>query len=137
MERLRALPGVQAAAAASQIPLGGNMDQYGFHPEGKINPNPELDESAERYCVTPGFLAALHIPLLRGRDIAPTDTQDSPGVILINETTASRIWPTEDPLGKRVKVGGLDHPWLTVNIPSDAPLMPLVTPLRSERSMKT
>jgi putative ABC transport system permease protein len=114
VERLRAVPGVQAAAAASQIPLGGNMDRYGFHPEGKINANPELDESAERYCTTPGFLAALRIPLLRGRDIAPTDTSDSPGVILINETTAKRIWPTEDPLGKRVKVGGLDHPWLTV-----------------------
>jgi putative ABC transport system permease protein len=114
VERLRALPGVQAAAAASQIPLGGNMDEYGFHPEGKINANPELDESAERYCITPGFLATLRIPLFRGRDIAPTDISDSPGVILINETTAKRIWPTEDPLGKRVKVGGLDHPWLTV-----------------------
>jgi putative ABC transport system permease protein len=114
VERLRALPGVQAAAAANQFPLSGNMDRYGFHPEGKINANPELDENADRYCVTTGFLAALRIPLLRGRDIAPTDTADSPGVILINETTANRIWPTEDPLGKRVKVGGLDHPWLTV-----------------------
>jgi putative ABC transport system permease protein len=114
VERLRALPDVQAAAAASQIPLGGNMDEYGFHAEGKINANPELDESAERYCITPGFLAALRIPLLRGRDIVATDTSDGPGVILINETTAKRIWPTEDALGKRVKVGGLDHPWLTV-----------------------
>ncbi|HEX4544070.1 MAG TPA: ABC transporter permease [Candidatus Acidoferrum sp.] len=114
VEHLRALPGVQAAAAASQIPLGGNMDRYGFHPEGKINANPELDESAERYCISPGFLATLRIPLLRGRDIASTDTSDSPGVILINETIAKLIWPGEDPLGKRVKVGGLDHDWLTV-----------------------
>ena len=114
LERLRALPGVEVAAAASQIPLGGNMDRYGFHPEGKINANPELDESAERYCVTPGFLAALRIPLFRGRDIAPGDTADSPGVILINQAAANRIWLGEDPLGKRVKVGGLDHPWLTV-----------------------
>ena len=112
--RLRALPGVQAAAAGSQIPLGGNMDEYGFHPEGKMNPNPELDQSAERYCVTPGFLATLRIPLLRGRDLAAADTADSPGVILINETAARRIWPGEDPLGKRVKIGGLDHPWLEV-----------------------
>jgi putative ABC transport system permease protein len=114
LEHLRALPGVETAAAASQIPLGGNMDSYGFHPEGKINANPELDESAERYCITPGFLAALRIPLFRGRDIATGDTADSPGVILINQAAANRIWPGEDPLGKRVKVGGLDHPWLTV-----------------------
>jgi putative ABC transport system permease protein len=114
VERLRALPGVKSAAAASQIPLGGNIDRYGFHAEGKINANPELDESAERYCITPGFLATLRIRLLRGRDILSADTADAPGVILINETTARRIWPGEDPLGKRVKVGGLDHSWLTV-----------------------
>ena len=114
VERLRALPGVESAAAASQIPLGGNIDRYGFHAEGKVNANPELDESAERYCITPGFLAALRIRLLRGRDIVASDTADTPGVILINETAARRIWPGEDPLGKRVKLGGLDHPWLTV-----------------------
>ncbi len=112
--RLRSLPGVEAAAAASQFPFDGNMDNYGFHAEGKINANPELDESAERYCITPGFLPALRIPILRGRDISDTDTADSPGVILINQTTATRIWPGEDPLGKRVKLGGLDHPWMTV-----------------------
>jgi putative ABC transport system permease protein len=114
VERLRALPGVESAAAASQIPLGGNIDRYGFHAEGKINANPELDESAERYCITPGFLTTLRIRLLRGRDILLSDTADAPGVILINETTARRIWPGEDPLGKHVKLGGLDHPWLTV-----------------------
>ncbi len=114
VERLRVLPGVQSAAAASQIPLGGNMDEYGFHPEGKMNANPELDESAERYCITSGFLATMRIPLLRGRDIEPSDSLTSPGVILISATTAKQIWPNEDALGKRVKIGGLDHPWLTV-----------------------
>jgi len=49
VQRLRSLPGVESAAAASQFPFDGNMDQYGFHAEGKINANPELDESAERY----------------------------------------------------------------------------------------
>ncbi len=112
--RLRSLPGVEAAAAASQFPFDGNMDRYGFHAEGKMNANPELDESAERYCITPGFLSVLRIPLLRGRDINAADTADSPGVILINQTTALRIWPGEDPIGKRVKLGGLDHPWMTV-----------------------
>jgi len=114
VERLRTVPGVESAAAANQIPLGGNMDRYGFHPEGKINPNPELDESAERYCTTPGFLATLRIPLLRGRDITAVDTASSPGVILVSESTAKRIWPGEDPLGKHVKLGGVDHDWLTV-----------------------
>ena len=68
LERIRALPGVKVAGAASEIPLGGNMDQYGFHAEGKINANPELDPSAERYCVSPGYRSAMQIPLLLGRD---------------------------------------------------------------------
>jgi putative ABC transport system permease protein len=114
INQLRSLPGVEAASAASQFPFDGNMDRYGFHAEGKMNANPELDESAERYCITPGFLAALRIPLLRGRDINASDTAENPGVILVNQTTAQRIWPGEDPIGKRVKLGGLDHPWMTV-----------------------
>jgi putative ABC transport system permease protein len=111
---LRSIPGVEAVAAASQFPFDGNMDRYGFHADGKMHSNPELDESAERFCITPGFLSALRIPLLRGRDITDADVAESPGVILINQTTAQRIWPGEDPLGKRVKLGGLDHPWMTV-----------------------
>ena len=114
IDRLRALPGVQNAAAVSQIPLGGNIDLYGFHAEGKIHSNPELDESAERYCVTPGFIATMQIPLLRGRDLSPDDTADSQQALLVSETTARRMWPGEDPLGKRVKLGGLGRPWWTV-----------------------
>jgi putative ABC transport system permease protein len=114
VERLRALPGVQSAAAASQIPLAGNMDKYGFHVEGKMHANPEEDPSAERYCITPGFLETMRIPLLRGRDVSPADTAAAPQVLMIGETTARRMWPGEDPIGKRVKLGGVDKPWWTV-----------------------
>jgi putative ABC transport system permease protein len=114
VEGLRALPGVQEAAAANQIPLAGNIDRYGFHAEGKMHANPEEDPSAERYCITPGFLETMRIPLLRGRDISPSDTATGSQVLLISETTARRIWPGEDPIGKRVKVGGTDKPWWTV-----------------------
>ncbi|HKV63365.1 MAG TPA: ABC transporter permease [Candidatus Acidoferrum sp.] len=114
VDRLHALPGVQSAAAASQIPLAGNVDKYGFHVEGKIRANPEEDPSAERYCITPGFLETMRIPLLRGRDISSADTATAPQVLLIAETTARRMWPGEDPVGKRVKIGGVDNPWWTV-----------------------
>ena len=114
VERLSALPGVQSAAAASQIPLAGNMDKYGFHVEGKMHANPEEDPSAERYCITPGFLETMRIPLLRGRDISPADTATAPQVLLIGESTGRRMWPGEDPIGKRVKLGGVDNPWWTV-----------------------
>ena len=111
---IRAFPGVQSAAVTSQVPLGGNVDRYGFHVEGKIHANPELDESAERFCVSPGYLDAMRIRLLRGRDISESDTATTQQAILINETAARSMWPGEDPIGKRVKLGGLDQPWWTV-----------------------
>jgi len=114
VKRLRTLPGVQSASAASQIPLAGNIDKYGFHAEGKIHPNPEEDPSAERYCVTPGFLETMRIPLLRGRDVSAADTEAASQVLLVGATTARRMWPGEDPIGKRVKLGGVDKPWWTV-----------------------
>lgn len=111
---IRALPGVQSAAVASQVPLDGNFDRYGFHVEGKIHANPELDESAERFCVSPGYLDVMRIRLLRGRDISESDTSTAQQALLIGETTARSMWPGEDPIGKRVKLGGLDRPWWTV-----------------------
>jgi putative ABC transport system permease protein len=114
LERIRALPGVEAAGAVSEVPLGNNMDMYGFHAEGKINANPELDPSAERYCVSPGYRNVMHIPLLRGRDLEDTDNAGSPQAILINDEAARQMWPGDDPLGKRVKIGGTDKPWWTV-----------------------
>ena len=114
VERLRALPGVQSAAAVNEIPLAGNIDRYGFHAEGKIRANPEEDPSAERYCITPGFLETMRIPVLRGRDISAADSATAPLVLLIGETTARRMWPGEDPIGRHVKLGALDKPWWTV-----------------------
>lgn len=51
---------------------------------------------------------------MRGRDLAESDTADTPQVILINEAAARQIWSGENPLGKRVKIGGVDRPWWTV-----------------------
>ena len=56
----------------------------------------------------------MRIPLLRGRDISPADTATAPQVLLISQTTARLTWPGEDPIGKRVKLGGVDQPWWTV-----------------------
>src|SRR5262249_48727113 len=55
--------------------------------------------------VGPGYFGSLHIPLLRGRDFAETDQTSSPRVAIINETTARRLWPNDDPIGKRVSIG--------------------------------
>ena len=109
-----ALPGVEGAAAAGQIPLGGNRDTWGFHIEGRTSSNPEEDPAVERYSVTPDYFRVLGIPLKRGRLITEADRTGGLPVIVIGETTARRLWPGQDPLGQRVRIGGNEGPWRTV-----------------------
>jgi predicted permease len=52
--------------------------------------------------ISPGYLRAMHIPLLRGRDFGEQDNADSPGAVLISQAMAKRLWPNEDPLGRRL-----------------------------------
>jgi putative ABC transport system permease protein len=110
--RLRTLPGVDAAAAAGQIPLGGNGDRWGFHVEGKA-PGSD-DPSVERYAVTPDYFAVMRIPLRRGRLFSAADRAGAENVIIVGEETARAVWPTGDPLGQRVKIGGPEGQWRTI-----------------------
>src|SRR5262249_48402271 len=112
VDRLRALPGVEAAAAAGQIPLGGNGDTWGFHIEGR--PTGPEDPSVERYSVTPDYFAVMRIPLRRGRLFTGADRASTERVMVIGERTARALWPGADPLGQRVRIGGYDGPGITI-----------------------
>ena len=114
LRRVNALPGVEAAGIVSQLPLGGNLDMYGVHVEGKSLPNPEEDPSADRYSISPDYLHAMRIPLMRGREFDQRDAATSPQVALVNESMARRFWPGEDPIGKRFRLGDTKGPWKTV-----------------------
>ncbi|MGB8459080.1 MAG: ABC transporter permease, partial [Candidatus Acidiferrum sp.] len=114
LRRVNALPGVEAAGIVSQLPLGGNLDMYGVHVEGKSLPNPEEDPSADRYSISPDYLHAMRIPLMRGREFDQGDAATSPQVALVNESMARRFWPGEDPIGKRFRMGDTKGPWKTV-----------------------
>ncbi|MEZ4588932.1 MAG: ADOP family duplicated permease [Gemmatimonadales bacterium] len=106
VERLEQTPGVRSVGFATQIPLGGNMDSYGVLIERKPIANPANAPSADRYAVSPGYLAAMEIPLLGGRGFEPTDRTGMEPVALINESFAAKSWPGEDPIGHRIQVGG-------------------------------
>ena len=67
--------------------------------------------------VTPGYFAAMRLPLIRGRDVSETDSVSAPGVVIINERAAKEYWPGEDPMGQRISFdGGKTNPptWLTI-----------------------
>ena len=110
---VQAIPGVRAAALASQIPLGGNFDGYGIHLADRPGANPAEDPSAQRYAVTPQYLDVMGIPLRAGRLITTADRVDAPQVVLLNEAAASRLFPGGDAIGRSLQVGG-SRPFSTV-----------------------
>jgi len=114
LRRVEALPGVRSAGLVSQLPLGGDYDGYGVHAQDKPSANPDSDPEADRYSVSADYLRTMGIPVLRGRGLAGSDRQGSPPVVLVNGALARRVWPGEDPLGKRVQIGGTDGPWREV-----------------------
>jgi len=113
-EKVRSIPGVLASGTSSQIPFGGNFDTTGLHVDGKMNANPALDPSAERYVISAGYLQAMGVRLLRGRDFSNHDAQNTEQVMLVNETAAREIWPGQDPLGQHVHVADPKSPPRTV-----------------------
>jgi putative ABC transport system permease protein len=114
LRRVERLPGVRSAGLVSQLPLGGNFDGYGVHAQDKPSANPDADPSADRYSVSADYLRTMAIPVLRGRGFDATDREGSAPVVLVNGALARRVWPGEDPLGKRVQIGGTDPPWREV-----------------------
>jgi putative ABC transport system permease protein len=103
--RLEEIPDVRAAGAVSFLPLGGGENMGSFAVEGEPPVSPGNEPTAERRLVTPGYFAALGIPIRRGRVFQPTDTADQPRVVVINETLARRFFASHDPVGLRMKVG--------------------------------
>jgi len=102
LQRVRTLPGVEAAGVGDDIPL----DNQGSHQPVAIEGRPTLPMSEQPEVdvrlISPGYMSALHIPILRGRDIGDTDLAGRPGVILVSESMARQFWPGEDALGKRL-----------------------------------
>lgn len=115
LEAVRALPGVERAGTASQLPLGGNVDSYGVAAQDKPLANPELAPYADRYVVSPDFMQTMGIAIQRGRPFTAADNSDAaPLVAIVSSGLAKRIWPGEDPIGKRIRIGGPSRPWRTV-----------------------
>jgi predicted permease len=100
LERLAGLPVLRSVSLAENVPLGPRRMGTCVAIAGR-QPPPGLPCTPIEYnAVTSGYFSTMRIPLLRGRDFATQDTEGSPGVVIVNETTARRFWPGEDPIGK-------------------------------------
>lgn len=105
LEAVRALPGVQAAGAVNNLPLGDGHSDTTFIVEGRPIPNPDQRPHAWFSPVTTGYFEAMGIRLLRGRGFDQHDTAQAGRVIVINESMAKEFWPGENPVGKRIGTG--------------------------------
>lgn len=113
-ERLAAMPGVVQVGAVSRLPLmGSNLGSW-LYREGKIVPGqPGFD--IEYRTATPSYFGTMGIPLREGRLFDDHDDANST-VAVINQSAARAIWPGEDPVGRRIKLGANPEtsPWVTV-----------------------
>ncbi len=113
LDRIRALGGVQGAAAVSHLPLGGDDTSGGFAIEGRTFP-PEDSPLSDLRLATPDYFRVMGIPLLAGRAFAAQDREGSQPVAIVNETFVRRFFPGEDPLGKRIDAQWEDAGWRVV-----------------------
>jgi predicted permease len=102
LERVRALPGVVSAGMIDDIPLGANGSDQPIAVEGRpVVPMAEQPEVDVRV-ISSGYISALQIPLLRGRDFDETDVAGRPPSTLISASLAKQFWPNENPIGKHI-----------------------------------
>ena len=114
LDRLRAVPGVKAAAGAAYLGMGREpRAPRDYFIEGQPELLPGERPQAEHYAITSDYFKTLAIPVLAGRDFAPTDTADRPPIAIINQTLARFAVPGESPLGKRLRISNRG-PWMEI-----------------------
>ncbi|MCI0567423.1 MAG: ABC transporter permease [Acidobacteria bacterium] len=117
LERVRALPGVEFAGIGNSLPPATLQITDNFSLEGRPAKPGMTAPLASVLFVSPDYFRALGVPILRGRNFTASDREGAPLVVMINETLARRYFPGQDPVGKRMKVGGPERPtapWMEI-----------------------
>jgi len=114
LRRVRDLSGTSDVAAANALPLSGREPllpvELEGHPLATTNPIAPLVWAG---AVTPSYFRVMRVPLLRGRSFEEADAERAARVVLVSAATAARYWPSDDPIGKRIRVVW-DDEWRTV-----------------------
>lgn len=113
-DRLQSLPGVTAVGGTTRLPLGSTSVTTSVDIEGRPTPTADLPEVEFRRNLH-DYFGAMGIPILRGRGFNPQDLPSTPPVAVINETMARRLFPGEDPIRQRVRLGpNPSSPWMEI-----------------------
>jgi putative ABC transport system permease protein len=125
LERVRVVPGVEAAGTSHFLPLGRVIPGTGFWRADHPKPSPGEESGTEVLCVLPGYFAAMSIPIERGRVFNERDRKDAPYAVVINRTLANQFYPDEDPIGKVLAIEWGDHPYQIIGVVGDVRQMSL------------
>ena len=113
LARLRAAPGVEAAAAITMLPFSGSDRRASFLVEGR-RAAPPAPVPAQPIAISPDYLQTMRIPLLRGRYLSARDADGRREVVILNESATRRHWPGEDPVGRRISFAQPKPRWLEI-----------------------
>ena len=113
--RVARIPSVEAVAVSTDVPLGGWSAIF-FAGEGQPPVTAQNVPRAYVHRVSAEFFKTMQIPLLAGRTFNETEMQGASNVVIVSEAVVKRFWPGQDPIGKRIKPGGLlsQNPWQTI-----------------------
>jgi putative ABC transport system permease protein len=114
IDRVKTLPGIAAAGVASHTPFVFTED-WAITVESGANAGMQT-QSIDTRTVSADYFNTLQIPLVAGQFFSTEDGPQGTAVVIVNEAMVNRYWPNQDPLGKRIKIGGPDakSPWFTV-----------------------
>jgi len=116
LSKVKNIPGVQSAGAATILPLALFPNNGPLSIEGLSNDELGGIPFAEQRQVTPGYLATLNISLMRGRDFSERDNAAAPPVAIVNQALVAKYFAKADPIGRRIRLepGGNENSWLTI-----------------------
>ncbi len=131
LDRIKSLPGVRSAGTVTFLPLSGWRGGRTVSLEGQSTPQNQKP-IALWSSVTPDYFRALGIPLIEGQLFTDRDAQGAPAVAIISKSLARKLAPNEDPVGKRISVGGMKGPVEVVGVVGDVHQLGLTSEMTSE-----
>jgi predicted permease len=113
LEKVRSMPGIEAAGLIDGLPLTLNISNSPINVEGAPPGRPGDSPMANMYEISPGYLQAMQTRLISGRDLDARDSKDAPRMVLVNEAFARQLLPGQDAVGKRFHFGSGGQ-WITI-----------------------